>query len=539
MQQAALSFADLIVRSPLVRWTWSGLAEQNFTGHLHEFRPTDTESVREMMSGRFLLASKLVETGDQSPFAIDAAGSAWGRALHEFAWLRHFQDTGEQECRFARTLVLDWIGRNNSYNAMAWAPAITAVRTLNWLRHLPLINEGATPGQKRTIARSLGTQLQSLKLRGGLVANPYDALYAAIALLGAALCDNSSTRQISQRIDRLVALLDQHVGPDGLHKSRSARVQIGLLIELATVRRALTQRHKNLAGDLGTRIDAMHTALGMLVMGSGEPAYFNGCGQMPVDLVIAVQAQSAARPPDCGVIGGYGRLKTGQALLIADSGQTPPPALGSEAHAGGLSFEFSHGGELLIGNCGPAPADRQEDAHLFRQGVAHCGPTIDGLSSARIISRGPHAGALRQFGDPPLLELNTEEPSLQMRTSGYAGRFGVILQRDIALIAGGDTLVGQDRVFAADRGEPKGTLTLRFHIAPGATVRRQPNEDLIQITTKSGARWTFLWEGGKAAIDESVRQSAYFGFFRTRQIVIETDVRADGEVSWIFTRQNG
>ena len=36
-------------------------------------------------------------------------------------------------------------------------------------------------------------------------------------------------------------------------------------------------------------------------------------------------------------------------------------------------------------------------------------------------------------------------------------------------------------------------------------------------------------------IEDSVRQSAYFGFHRTKQIVLEVLVADAGEVSWIFT----
>jgi uncharacterized heparinase superfamily protein len=36
-------------------------------------------------------------------------------------------------------------------------------------------------------------------------------------------------------------------------------------------------------------------------------------------------------------------------------------------------------------------------------------------------------------------------------------------------------------------------------------------------------------------VEDSVRQSAYFGFHRTRQIVLDALVADVTEVSWIFT----
>lgn len=538
MQQAVLSFADFVVRSPLVRWTWSGLAEPNFTQTLTELRPTDIETVHEMIAGRYLLASKLVDAQGMSPFGIEEVDENWWRELNGFSWLRHFRDINvDAQRHFALTLTLDWIGRNAHFEPRNWAPALTSVRVLNWLRHLPLLTESATPEQAKVISRSLGAQLQSLKLRGGLAADPIDAIFTAIALLGAALCDDSPSKVVGARMRRLKTLLETQIDADGLHKSRNAAVQFELLTELVSVRQALGQRQRGLVSAIGDIIDGMHRALDSMTLGSGEPAYFNGCGQLPIDLMIAVQAQSTARRTGSGLMSGYGIVMEGPATIVADSGIVPPPQYGRDAHAGGLSFEFSYGSDLIVGNCGPAPADLKSDSILFRQGAAHSGPTINGLSAARIITRGPYSGRLHSFAAQPQIGVNVEESVIELSTNAYAEKFGVKLERSLTLISNGDTLVGQDRMIAGRRGMGAGKLALRFHGAPGAEIVRQRDEDIIHIQLKSGARWTFLWEGGVATIDESVRQSAYFGFFRTQQILLEADLVANGEISWIFTKK--
>ena len=51
--------------------------------------------------------------------------------------------------------------------------------------------------------------------------------------------------------------------------------------------------------------------------------------------------------------------------------------------------------------------------------------------------------------------------------------------------------------------------------------------------------WNFLWEGADMRVEDSVRQSAYFGFHRTRQIVLDALVAEAGEISWIFTLDDG
>ena len=51
------------------------------------------------------------------------------------------------------------------------------------------------------IARSLGTQIQSLKLRAAFADDPVDTLMAALALLGVALCDQDREAEISARLE--------------------------------------------------------------------------------------------------------------------------------------------------------------------------------------------------------------------------------------------------------------------------------------------------------------------------------------------------
>jgi uncharacterized heparinase superfamily protein len=521
LRRIALGLADGIVTLPILRWTWRGLADDAFAGELPELRPADRDAVRDMMSGRYLLASKLVETGGASPFSLDVEHQDWWLNLHGFSWLRHFRDLSDPgERHFARMLVLDWIGREGQFQHDTWAPALTAQRVLNWLRHLPLLLEDATPPEARTVQRVLGAQIQSLKVRGPLTKNPADALFAAIALLAAEHCEQNDKTDVPRRVEQLNALLAQQLYPEGLHKSRNLRLQLQLLVELASIRRVAAGVKTEAGLELAAQIDRMHESLDALTLSSGTPAYFNGCGHLPHDVLIAIQANGPGRSRHSMLLGGYGILRNGDAVVIADSGLAPThPGLAADLHASALAFEFSHGSELVVGSCGPAPADLPDSRLLFRQGVAHSGPTIDGEDVP--------ASAV------PRLELDPADHLLTLATDGYVKRFGVALERRLTLLSGGTTLVGQDRMIA--RGTPSGVISIRFHLAPGVMVRRNRDEGIIRLVLANGAVWSFLWEGAHCREEESVRQSAHVGFHKTRQLVLEAHVAADAEVAWILT----
>ncbi|MNJ01795.1 hypothetical protein D3C73_1615450 [compost metagenome] len=59
-----------------------------------------------------------------------------------------------------------------------------------------------------------------------------------------------------------------------------------------------------------------------------------------------------------------------------------------------------------------------------------------------------------------------------------------------------------------------------------------------RLTLPNGEVWSFLWEGATLRQDDSVRQSAYLGFHRTIQLVLEADLAPGVEVGWILTREH-
>jgi uncharacterized heparinase superfamily protein len=532
-RRSAKRLADFAVSNPAIRWVWTGPGNEDYAGALSEFRPTDRESVLEMMQGRYLLANKLVNTNGVSPFAVEMVHDDWLDDLQAFAWLRHFRDARTDEERaFARSLTLDWIDRDGRFDRMVWGLSLTARRIFNWLRHFNILVEGANAEDAALIERSLGTQIQSLKLRAPFADDPVDSLMAAMALLGVALCDPDRESEISARLAKVNALLEQQIDEDGLHRSRSAKVQLMLMVEITTLRQALLRQSDLFRNELEDILDSMHVALDAISLGTGEAAYFNGTGQMAHDIIVSVQAQSPARARSTGTAGGYGRLIWDKSIVVADSGSVPSPEYSRHMHASALAFEFSRGRDLVVCNCGPAPADMEESELLFRQGIAHSGPTINALSAAAIPTHGPLKNHVVQIGRDPEMAAEEADHSLLLRTHGYADRFGVVLERRLTLLAEGKSLVGQEKMLKT-RGRVSGACAIRFHLAHQTQVEQAA--DMVKLKLASGAVWNFLWEGADMRIEDSVRQSAYFGFHRTRQIVLDVLVGEGNDVSWIFT----
>ncbi|WP_114645236.1 heparinase II/III family protein [Pelagibacterium lacus] len=535
-----MAVADRIVTHPLNAWTWSGSADTRFAPRLADFRPADSQTVVEMMEGKYLLAGETVETGGTSPFALLDESDAWQLELNGFGWLRHFAgvtDPGQRA--FARTLVRDWLARHERFDRDIWGVFVTGRRVLNWLKAYALLTDGASPDQMRRLNRSLAIQLHSLKVRAGLSPDPMARIMAAIALAGAALSEAETAGDLDALVGDLAALLARTVDGDGLVITRNPLHQIQILVELIPVNQALIQRHGRLAPLLAQRMEAMHRALDHLVLGTREAAFFHGCGQVPVELVLSIGAQSGIRSSGSGLVGGYGVLVDGPGKLVADGGRLPPIEASRDAHASALAFEFACGSTLVAGNCGPAPAQLDDSRDLFRHTSAHSAPTIDDLSSATIVGRGPGREAALENARPGAIGFDAAENTLELRSGAYGERYGLDIVRRLTLMGGGQTLVGQDRFVAGPgRKKQQGAFSIRFHLAPGVVVERSAEEDLIRLVYRNGEVWTFLWEGAAAEIDDSVRHSAHFGLNRTRQIVLHGPAFDGADIAWVFTRQS-
>jgi uncharacterized heparinase superfamily protein len=404
------------------------------------------------------------------------------------------------------------------------------------MRHLNILFEDGNDAQRRTIDRALARQIRSIEKRAPYSSDPLDRLLMQIVVLAASLSENKPADIVARNLESLEREIDRQFDETGLHRSRSCAVQVAVLSELVTLKQAMVRRDQVHLGTLPARMVAMHAALAALTLGTGELGYFNGTGQEPADLLFALQATDASHAPQTGLVGEYGVLRAAEAVVIADSGLVPPPEHARRAHAGALSFEFSHGSELIVGNCGPAPAELHDQSRPFRLGAAHSAPTIDFHSAAQVISQGANAGTLISHAPQPELDIDAADGMLRLTSHAYEQSAGVTLERWLTLLMGGDTLVGQDRIAATDSGISGNEIILRFHFGPGVETTRESGEDIIHLRFASGHSWSFLWEGASAEIDDSVRQSVYFGFYRTRQVVLTAPLADNLEIAWVLTR---
>ncbi len=507
-----------------------------------DIRTADPTVAADIYSGYFAFDGKAVNTRGASPFEVEAPSEAWAASLAGFGWLRHLRAADTALARVnGRVLVSDWIaGSGQPGRAAGWRPDVTARRLLSWLSQSPLILDGADGAFYRRFTRSLARQADALLLAvdGGL-GGP-ERLVALVGLCELSLCAEKLGR-LQRRASRLLAdEIGRQILPDGGHVGRDPQVLVDLLLDLLPLRQAYAARGVAPPQALLNAIDRMMPMVRGFRHRDGALALFNGMGATRPDVLATVLAYDDARGPTLGNArhSGYQRLDAGDATLIADAGAPPPPPFAGAAHAGTLAFEFSHGAQRLVVNCGAAPAAQPAARDASRATAAHSTLVLGDRSSSRFAPRGPLRGLL-YAGPRSVTVARAEEGGgsvLDLSHDGYARRFGYVHRRRLWLAGGGERLAGEDRLVPV-AGAPGLPFALRFHLHPSLRTAPARRGAAVLIACPGGDRWLFEAGGLPVSVEESIFFAKVEGPRRTEQIVIHGRVPDTKAVTWSLERE--
>ncbi len=511
-----------------------------------DLRTSDPTMAADIYAGQFVFAGRMVNASGASPFDVSPPSEAWAEALYGFGWLRHLQATQSALARDnARALVSDFAARGRQGPALAVQPGVLTRRILSFLAQSPLLLDGADHSFYATFAAALRRDLKALRDAQHVSDDPSVRLNATLALTAAGLCIAGAERLERAFAPRLADLLDEQILPDGGHISRNPRVLIDLMLDLLPLNATYAARGVDPPRGLLSAIDRMAPHLKMLRHPDGSIALFNGMGASQVDALATIFAShdSGGRPATEAPYSGYQRLEAGASVLIVDCGGPPPFAASGAAMAGCLAFEFSHGPQRLIVNCG-APAQPVRDWPLaIRSSAAHSTTHLDETSSCRFLQR---ERATRVLSGPKQVtaarHMDTEGESLLLSHDGYGASHGVTVERRLTLDPSGLALSGVERLSAPPKGARGGEpgaprAVTRFHVHPSVKAGVLPDGRLLLVPVR-GPSWIFNAEGGTATIEDSVFFSGVDGVRRTQQILLSFADPA-GPARWRLTRRDG
>lgn len=486
------------------------------------------------------LRLRLAETwpGDpQRGEALIGQPPQWTARNHGFGFLADLAALGtEPAVRAARDATADWLKRCDAIEPLSWSAETLGDRLFAWIAHHDLLAAAPQdPEFRRALLMSLARQARYLHgaWRQAKGIGRLRALRGLVAAL-AALRDG---RRLDAACARLGAEARAQILPDGGHVSRSPHRQVGALMALIDARDALSAASTEIPKDVMDAIDRAAPMLRFFRHGDGGLALFNGAVAGDVNLIELVlqRAMAKGRPPAHAPQSGYERLQAGRSLALFDCGTTPLAPFDGDAHAGALAFEFSHGHERLIVNCGAYVGG---DAHwraAMRATAAHSTLIVADTASAAIDPDG-------HFVARPEVKVRSNEQDGNLWVggshTGYVRNFGLQHHRELYLAADGDDLRGEDRLVVVGDGPPRGHgFAVRFHLHPDVQASTTQDGNAVLLKSPSGVFWRLKAAGAVMNLAESV----YLGdgaVRKTQQVVLDGHAGSTGAaVKWALKRE--
>jgi uncharacterized heparinase superfamily protein len=503
-----------------------------------DLRTADPTVAADIYGGHFVFAGHSVSTGGGSPFDALAPSLAWSEALLGMGWLRHLRaaDTALSRAN-ARSLVDEFLRRRHDRSPVARRPVIMSRRLIALISNAGMILDGADHSfYGRFVSHLVETaQRLAIDMDNGLTER--DRLAAAIGCAYAGLCLDNAERMRRNASRRLSKELDWQILPDGGHVSRNPRLLVELLLDLLPLRVLYGAQGHEQPRSLTGAIDRMMPHLRLFRHGEGSLALFNGMGATQPDTIATLIAYDdvRGRPMTDAPYSGYVRMEAGASILVADVGAAPEVWSAGDACAGPLSFEFSHGRQRIIVNCG-LPMHSSPGLKLAsRYTAAHSTLSLDGED----------AGIFIGIGGETLLVAGAEAVSherrageegavLDARHDGWLTRHGVSHRRIWALSPDGRTLEGRDELEGAAKASVEGLLRFHLHPAVQAAMRQ---DGLSALLICGGESWVFTSLDLPLAIEESLFLAGPDGPRRSLQLVIRFTSGETQAMGWRLRRQ--
>jgi uncharacterized heparinase superfamily protein len=542
MQRAARRLLQPLYRGRLYAATLGQRSSGELAAVPSETWPADSRPALALLAGEFRFGAELVKNPRPLHNPL-GAGEAWRRQMAGFGWLDSLRSLGGTSGRqFARQVIAAWFTDTASYDSLTWSSDLLAARLRRCLVNSAFLETNSDALFRANLLRPLSRQAEHLSraLPDGL--NGAALLKAGIALMmaGALLPRGEKwLRKGGALVDRE---LHAQILPDGGHVERSPAIMLELLEHLLDLHHALTLTQRTLPAQLLSTIGNLASALRLLTHPDGGLALFNDTSEdEPTTVMLAMMRAGAAGGVEARDLiqlphTGFQRLAAGRSVLIADTGAPPPHGFDTHAHAGTLSFEFCHGPERRIVNCGAHPT-APEWRQVQRATAAHSTLVVDDTNSSMLLPPGGiSGGGLALIPRSVMVRREATEAGqwLDARHNGYEEPFDLAHRRRLFLSADGLELIGEDTL----TGRGGKTFALRFHLHPGVQASLTHGNQAALLKLAQGGGWRLRIQGGELALADSIYLGQSGMVRRAQQLVVQGAIEDDTtQVKWALQKE--
>ncbi len=521
----------------------------------HNLRSVDGAIFEDILSGNLTFGGRHCVVKAGSLFDFPPPSVAFAQELHEFGWLRHMSAINNSKSRqSARIIIADWIQTyGQTHTGFSMQPALLARRLIAWISQAPTLLQEADSAFYDKFIQSLNFQASVLKTELKLGTPMHCTLTAWIALNYYAQCSDAPKKFVESVEAKLLNSLASQILPDGGHISRNPQILLDCVLDLLPLNQVFAARKRQFPSIIPLTIAKMLVALRLLRHSDGSLAAFNGMSVSENGLLARIlpYLKATDAPLFDASYSGYQRIERGNAVVLVDAGRPPPAQFSDLAHAGCLSFEFSHANARLIVNCGSPITASKSLIQAARKTAAHSVLCINNASSCHFAADSSQTRMLSDeiISGPIELtygrEIIEEGEMLIARHDGYVKDFGIIHQRSLWLNKTGLRLEGQDKLTLGQIASkskmagiaPVAPFCLNFHLHPN--VRAELNDEKTRVKLwVNQEQWQFVASDRQLALEPSLYFATAQGQQKTVQIVVMGLVKPDTVIDWVFERVN-
>ncbi|MXO75323.1 heparinase [Altererythrobacter aerius] len=480
------------------------------------------------------------------------------RTVHGFTWL---DDLGSCAARAqctatAERVLTAWLDANEAGGKRtragpAWNVEYAGWRLLGWLVHAPLILSGPDARLRGRVLSEMEATARWLDRNAGKARDGLGEVagWSAVVAAGLLLPDGKPRRLHGEA--GLIRALGELVADDGGVLSRSPLAQAEAITLLTALRACYRAVRRDPPDALETMTGLLVPPLLGLLHSDGGLGSWQGAGAVSAERISALVAASGVRtrPLKDARQWGYQRVTAGKSVLQFDAA---PPPLARHARSGcasTLAFEFSHGSQRLIVNCGGAAfAGGQVPARIeqgLRGTAAHSTLVLDNANSTAVLLHGKLGAGVGEVEiDRRVLALeNGGATRLEASHDGYVSRHGLLHRRILILRDDGAEMRGEDLLVPAGRRGKRGKIAfaIRFHVGPGIEMGLSKDGRGAGLSLPDGSYWQFrigkLAEGVALSIEESLWVDGQGRPQPIEQIVLHgLTPRSGGSFSWLLKK---
>ena len=513
--------------------------------------PGDPSNGTALRAGHFVLHGLKAAIADIE-FSGPRLAPPLERLVHGFGWLADLEACAARaQCSAVAERILSrWLTANPRPDGTpAWDVGNVAHRLLNWLIHAPLVLSGQDRKFRSRALHAFDTTAGWLDRNLGRAEDKLSEVagWTAITAAGLLLADGGARRLYGEA--GLVHALGDLVGDDGGVLSRSPLCQIEAIELLVRLKACYSAVRAEPPAQIDTILGVLVPPLLAVLHGDGALSGWQGGYALPATRIQALIRASGVRtrPLRDARQWGYQRVAAQRSILLFDSAPPPVSRHARDGCASTLAFEFSHGPERIIVNCGGGACAGGLIPLRLAQGLrataAHSTLTIDDFNSTAVLINGKLGTGVSEVdidrrtlaGDSP----GTGATRLEASHNGYVARYGLNHRRILILRDDGTELRGEDSLVPSGRKGKRGTIVvvLRFHLGPHIELAQGRDGLGVTLALPDGSLWQFRSGRDPVTVEESLWADGQGRPAGTRQLVITAKVSRSGETfSWLLKK---